>query len=176
MNASPGPKLTLVPVSMAKSGGVVTAGRNFAPKKHLNLAWQTPNNDSAVSVGISMQNTAIVLEELDDVTGVDCTGQASVAVTFSDTEAFNEALTAWGSLNDSFVMITNHMGDCDSELERSFFIADTDTLTSYETNLTIIAQAEKSDLVSTASKLLELYSFFLGFELFDRSVLLNDIG
>lgn len=152
--SSSGPKLSLVPVSTSKSGGVFTAGRNIVPKKNLSLAWQTPNNDSTVSVAVSMQNSAVVLEDIDDVTGVDCTGQASVAVTFNNTQAFNEALAEWSSLNDSFVMITNHLGDCDTELERSFFVADSDTLASYETNLTIIAQAEKSDLVSTASELL----------------------
>lgn len=150
--SSSAPQLSLVPVSTASRGGVTTAGRHIVPKKNLSLAWQTPNNDSAVSVGISMLNAGVVLEDIDDVTGVDCTGQASVAITFNNTEAFNEAFTEWSSLNDSFVIITNHMGDCDTELERSFFLADSDTLASFATNLTIIAQAEKSDLVSTASK------------------------
>lgn len=143
-------KLTLVPVTT--TGGVRTAGRNITPKKELSLAWQTPNNDSAVSVGLSMQNSAVNLEDVEDIVGVDCTGQVSVAITFNNTEAFSEALTTWSSLNDSFVMITNHMGDCDAELERGFFVADSDTLASFETNLTIIAQTEKSDVANTASK------------------------
>lgn len=141
-----------MPVSTSRTGGVATASRRIVPKKNLSLAWQTPNNDSAVSVGINMLNAGVALEDIDEVIAVDCTGQASVAVTFNTTEAFNEALTEWSALNDSFVIITNHMGDCDSELERSFFVADSDTLASFDTNLTIIAQAEKSSLVNTASE------------------------
>lgn len=129
-----------------------TASRRIVPQKKLNLAWQTPNNDSAVSIGIDMLNSGVALEDIDEVIAVDCTGQATVAVTFNTTEAFNEALTEWSALNDSFVIITNHMGDCDTELERSFFVADSDTLASFDTNLTIVAQAEKSNLVNTASK------------------------
>lgn len=146
------PKLTLLPVSASSNGGLRTSGRHIVPQKDLNLEWQTPNKDSAVSVALSMQNSAVNLEDVDDIIGVDCTGQASVAVTFNNTEAFNEAITAWSSLNDSFVMITNHMGDCDAELERGFFVADSDTLVSFERNLTIVAHTEKSDVASTASK------------------------
>lgn len=147
--SSPG-KIQLVPVS--NTNKVYTASRNAVPKKNLSLSWQTPNSDGLVSVGLTMQNTAVALEDVDDVIAVDCSGNSSVAVTFNNTEAFNDALTQWSGLNDSFVMITNHLGDCDSELERSFFVADSDTLGSFENNLTIIARAEKSDLVNTASK------------------------
>lgn len=142
--------MSLVPV--ANSNRFYTAGRNITPQKNLNLSWQTPNNDSIVSLGMEMQNTAVALEDVEDVTAVDCSGNASVAITFSNTEAFNEAFASWGSLNDSFVLITNHLGDCDAELERSFFVADSDNLASYETNLTIVVPAEKSDIVNTASK------------------------
>lgn len=152
--ASPG-KLQLVPVT--NTNKVHTAGRNATPRKNLNLAWQTPGNDSIVSVGLTMQNSAVALENVDDVTAVDCSGNSSIAITFNNTEAFDEALTAWRSLNDSFVMITNHLGDCDSELERSFFVADSDTLAAFASNLTIIAQAEKSDVASTASKDISYY-------------------
>ncbi|KAK7731535.1 hypothetical protein SLS53_008775 [Cytospora paraplurivora] len=142
-------KLPLFPVRNAVQ--INATGRNIAPTKDLNLAWQTPNNASLVAVTLSMQHPAVVLEDIADVTAVDCTGQAKVAVTFSDTDAFSEALSSWSGLNDSFVLITNHQGDCDTELERSFFIADTDTLTSYESNLTIIAQAEKGNVYRTAN-------------------------
>lgn len=145
-------KLPLYPVSTTSTGGVRTANRHFAPQKDVNLAWRTGNNNSLVTVGLSMLNTAVLLEDIDEVVAVDCTGTASVAVTFNDTAAFAEAVTEWSAMNDSFVIITNHMGDCDSELERSFFVADSDTLASFETNLTIVAQAEKSDVFSTAGK------------------------
>lgn len=142
-------KLQLVPVSTANR--VQTAGRHMTPQKNLDLAWQTADEGSLVTVGLSMINTAVLLEDVQDVAAVDCTGQASVSITFNNTEAFNEAVSEWGALNDSFVMITNHMGDCDSELERSFFVADTDSLASFASNLTVVLQAEKSDVASTAS-------------------------
>lgn len=144
------PKLPLIPIP--NTSRVPTAGRNIAPTSNLNLAWQTPDNASVVAVALNMQHPAVVLEDVDDVTAVDCTGQASVAVTFDNLDAFDEALSSWSGLNDSFVLVTNHLGDCDSELERSFFVADTDTLASFEANLTIIAKAEKKDVYSTASK------------------------
>ncbi|KAI3399309.1 hypothetical protein diail_7264 [Diaporthe ilicicola] len=142
-------KLQLIPVANEerKQFGV---GRNIAPTKNLALAWRTPDEASLVSVNMLMQHPAVILEDVDDVTAVDCMGQTSVAVTFSDKDSFNEALSSWSGLNDSFVMVTNHQGDCDAELERSFFVADTDTLASFQSNLTIIAKAEKSDVHSTS--------------------------
>jgi hypothetical protein len=144
-------KLQLIPVPNAnrKAFGV---GRNIVPSKNLNLAWKTPDEASLVSVNLLMQHPAVILEDIDDITAVDCMGQSRVAVTFSDKEAFDEALEDWTGLDDSFVMVTNHQGDCDAELERSFFVADTDTLASFESNLTIIAKAEKSDVYSTAGR------------------------
>jgi hypothetical protein len=144
-------KLQLIPVpnENRKAFGV---GRNFAPTKNLDLAWKTPDEASIVSVNLLMQHPAVILEDIDDITAVDCMGQSRVAVTFSDKEAFDEALEDWTGLNDSFVMVTNHQGDCDTELERSFFVADTDTLAPFESNLTIIAKAEKSNVYGTAGK------------------------
>ncbi|KKY36371.1 putative isoamyl alcohol [Diaporthe ampelina] len=142
-------KLRLVPVSNANRSAF-GVGRHVAPTKNLDLAWKTPDEASLVSVNLLMRHPAVTLEDIDDVAAVDCIGQTRVAVTFSDKGAFDEALTAWSGLNDSFVMVTNHQGDCDAELERSFFVADTDTLASFESNLTIIAKAEKSDVHSTA--------------------------
>lgn len=144
-------KLQLIPIAneSRKKFGV---GRNIAPTRKLDLSWKTPDEASLVSVNLDMQHPAVILEDIDDVTAVDCIGQTRVAVTFSDKDAFDEALEDWSGLNDSFVMVTNHQGDCDAELERSFFVADTDSLAAFESNLTIIAKAEKSDVYSTASK------------------------
>lgn len=146
------PSPPFLPVSRAARGGARSVGRNIATKKNLNLAWQTSEGESEVTVNLAMLSSAVNLEDIDEVTSVDCTGQSSVTVTFADREAFHEARTAWGYLNDSFIMVTNHMGDCDQELERSFFVADSGTLASYESNLTIIAQAEKSDIKSLTSE------------------------
>lgn len=143
-------RMSLLPVS--KSSRNQTVGRNIAPTKDLNLHWQTDDQASLVAVALSMQHPAVVLEDIDDVSAVDCKGQAAVAITFNNTEAFTEALESWSGLNDSFVLVTNHLGDCDEELERSFFVADTDTLASHENNFTIVAKAEKKDVYSTASK------------------------
>lgn len=151
-------KMTLKPV--INKSAIRTAGRHITPKKNVNLAWQTSNNDSLVTVGLSMQNTAVVLEDISEVVAVDCTGNASVAVTFNTTDAFNEAVSEWSAMNDSFVVITNHLGDCDAELERSFFVADSDTLASFADNLTIIAQAERKDVASTARKIIYILDGF----------------
>lgn len=151
------PPLVLFPVSRAARGGARTLTNKIATSKTINLAWQTEDSESEVTVDLAMLNSAVNLEDIDAVTAVDCTGQTSVMVTFADKEAFDEAVTEWGGLNDSFVMVTNHMGDCDNELERSFFVADSDTLASFESNLTIIAQAQKSDIESIASKTHSFY-------------------
>lgn len=141
-------KIQLWPVAVS---GIRTANRHITPQKNVNLAWQSTNNDSHVTVALDMLNTAVVLEDIEDVVAVDCIGNASISVTFNTTDAFNEATSEWSAMNDSFVMITNHMGDCDSELERSFFVADSDNLASFANNLTIIARAEKSDVASTTT-------------------------
>lgn len=157
-NPSSSNRMTLKPVTVKSA--IRTAGRHITPQKNVNLAWQTAGNDSLVTVGLSMQNTAVVLEDITEVVAVDCAGNASVAVTFNTTDAFDEAVSEWGAMNDSFVVITNHLGDCDAELERSFFVADSDTLASFADNLTIVAQAEKKDVASTARKTL-YFSLFL---------------
>ncbi|ROV87996.1 hypothetical protein VSDG_09191 [Cytospora chrysosperma] len=76
------PKLPLIPIP--NTSRVPTAGRNIAPTSNLNLAWQTPDNASVVAVALNMQHPAVVLEDVDDVTAVDCTGQASVAAEKKD--------------------------------------------------------------------------------------------
>lgn len=128
------------------------ATRPIVPSRSVNLQWGPSEEESLVEVLLGMANPAVVLEDIDEISTVDCTGNSTVAVTFSTTDAFNEAVSEWRSLNNSFIIITNHMGDCDSELERSFFLADTESLAMLESNLTIIATAEKTDVASTAGK------------------------
>lgn len=63
---------------------------------------------------------------------MDCSGTTSVAITFSNLTNYQETFATWPSLD--FLLLTNHLGDCDIENERGLYLVnpllfDNDTLT-----------------------------------------------
>jgi hypothetical protein len=110
---------------------------------------------------LALKNPAVVLEHIETVIKVDCSPD-SLAVTFNNSAAFADALKNWDVEGD-FILITNHMGDCDAEFERGFFLAKTIT----SSNLTITVAASKEELPQLAGKnlaciLAPLFSTFRG--------------
>lgn len=70
---------------------------------------------------------------------------------FNDTSAFETTQSAWSAtLNQTFVLVTNHLGDCDEELERGFFVVN--SLSWDKEGLVCTARSKKSDVASTASE------------------------
>ncbi|KAK7402560.1 hypothetical protein QQX98_011698 [Neonectria punicea] len=123
-----------------------TSIRNIVPSKNISMNWGTQGN-GLVNVSLEMNHPTVLLEEIDGIDTVDCE-PSSVSITFSDKDAFAEALEDWSD-DESFILVTNHLGDCDAENERGFFLAK--SITSDSDSLTVVASGEKSDIESTAA-------------------------
>ncbi|KAJ4421751.1 hypothetical protein N0V82_003595 [Gnomoniopsis sp. IMI 355080] len=96
-----------------------------------------------------MDHPAIVLEDVPSIQQVDCDlFSKSIWITFNKTTDFIAVTDHWTSLVDDFVLITNHLGNCDSEFERGFFLADVDTMVITPTNMTVHLFAEPTDAIS----------------------------
>jgi hypothetical protein len=121
---------------------------NIVPSADVSLHYGV-GQASLVNISLSMNYPSVLLEEIDTVTDVTCTA-SSVVVTFNSSEAFAVAVSEWVTGNP-MVLITNHLGACDAEVERGIFVAE--TFVSDETHLTISAAAQKKDIASTAGML-----------------------
>ncbi|KAH6990187.1 hypothetical protein EDB80DRAFT_587363 [Ilyonectria destructans] len=119
---------------------------NIVPCKNVSLNWGAEGN-SFVNVSLEMTHPTVVLEDIAGIESVDCES-GSVSVTFSDKDAFDEALEDWSD-DDRFILVTNHLGDCDAENERGIFLAQ--SITSDSNTLTVVASGEMSDLTNTAA-------------------------
>ena len=114
---------------------------NLVPARNVSLNWGTQGN-SLVNVSLEMVHPTVLLEEVDDVSSVDCEADF-VSIAFNSTDAFNEALANWPR-DGNFILVTNHLGDCDTDNERGFYSVQ--TVTSDRDTLTVVANAEKSDV------------------------------
>ncbi|GJD00785.1 isoamyl alcohol oxidase/reductase/dehydrogenase [Colletotrichum higginsianum] len=119
---------------------------NLVPSNDITLSYGAAD-ESLVSVVLAMKYPSVVLEEVAAVAAVAC-ADASIAVTFSDAAAFAQTSREWSALDD-FVMVTNHLGDCDVANERGFFLVD--TVTWDDASLRVVANAHKSDVANTAT-------------------------
>lgn len=122
---------------------------HIRPSKDISLHY-TSNSATAPNANVNVTHTmkypTILLEEIASLINVDCSA-SSVAMTFNDSSVFSTIRGSW-STNQTLVLITNHLGDCDEELERSFFIAK--KLTWDSKNLVAIANSVKTDIEHTA--------------------------
>lgn len=122
------------------------------PTNNVTLSWGSNDTaDALVQVGLSMNHTAVVLEDVPDVSAIVCTSD-SVRVAFSSRSAFETAQSMWTTLGNHFVMVTNQLGDCDAKFERGFFMADTQTLDFDQTVLIATATVERTDIVGCTCK------------------------
>jgi hypothetical protein len=107
------------------------------------------NDTSLVALVLHMNNVAVVLEDVVDISGVACSN-SSTAVTFTSNAAFDFAVSEWSSSDDVLVFVTNHLGDCDAENERGFFLAS--SVSWDNSTLTVTASTEKTDVGSSACR------------------------
>lgn len=98
--------------------------------------------NSVINVGLTTAHASVLLEAITSVVSVDCAADA-VTVTFDNADDLASAYSEWSS-HPLLVLVTNHMGDCDSEVERGFFTAD--SFTSDASALTLVASAQKSSI------------------------------
>ncbi|KAE8165242.1 hypothetical protein BDV40DRAFT_297839 [Aspergillus tamarii] len=108
-----------------------------------------PSNKPAsgsVNMNLELNHDTIVLEYIDAIRSVKCTDE-SVIVAFKDAAGFEAALQSW-SFENSLILITNHLGNCDAEFERGFFKVD--QIASDESNLLITCNASKQPITEIA--------------------------
>lgn len=142
-------KITLAPVVVNDTISNTTS--SLTPQSNVTLAYGL-NGTNYVNVTITTSTGAVNLETLANLTFVDCSTD-SVSLTFADTESLNSAYAEWRGYQ-ALVLVTNNLGDCDTELERGFFQAT--SFASYETNLTLVATAEKKNITDVACECLLL--------------------
>ena len=122
------------------------------PSKDISLHYTSTSDsvtaDTNVNVTHTMKYPTILLEEIASLINVDCSA-SSVSMTFNDPSVFSTIRGTW-STNQTLVLITNHLGDCDEELERSFFVAK--KLTWDSKTLVCTANTEKTDVEHAAGK------------------------
>ncbi|PSS03507.1 hypothetical protein BD289DRAFT_449585, partial [Coniella lustricola] len=122
----------------------------FTPQYNATLPYSdsTTTSSSLVSVGLTTEHGNVLLESLTSVVSVSCAATGdSVSMVFDSAANLQAAYSEW-SLFTHLLFTTNHMGDCDSEFERGFFVAE--SFTTDVESLTLIASAEKADLGSVA--------------------------
>ncbi|KAF3761571.1 hypothetical protein M406DRAFT_333631 [Cryphonectria parasitica EP155] len=132
--------VTLAPVTVTSDDA-----DSFAPQYNTSLPYGT--DESFVSVGLTTTHGNVLLEGLTSVVSVTCAADA-VSIVFDSADNLDAAYSAWSPF-PYLLFTTNHMGDCDSELERGFFVAD--SFTTDASALTLVAGAQKTDVSSVAS-------------------------
>ena len=125
---------------------------NIVPQANVSLYYGSAKDEEpgSINMTLAMNTPTVVLEYVSAITNVDCSDDG-LSVTFNDTASFEKAMTEWSGLDD-FVLITNHMGDCDAEFERGFFLA-TD-VSAHAPTKTIVVTAAKEELVNIAGMFL----------------------
>ena len=115
----------------------------------LHYASKSTISNASIKVDHVMRYPTIVLEEIASIVSVQCS-ETSVAITFNDYSAFAASQDRWDA-DGTFVMVTNHLGDCDAELERGVFLVS--SLNWDRKTLVCTASSERSDIASTAGEI-----------------------
>ncbi|KAF9881521.1 isoamyl alcohol [Colletotrichum karsti] len=124
---------------------------NLVPAKNVSLYYSAADSEEqgSINMTLALNNPAVVLEQVDAVKSVVC-GDDELTVSFSALEAFDEAVKDWSESEEGFILITNHLGNCDAEFERGFFLAT--GLKSNKDDLSITVAASKEELTNIAGQ------------------------
>ncbi|KAK1714570.1 hypothetical protein CaCOL14_007392 [Colletotrichum acutatum] len=125
---------------------------NIVPATNVSLYYAATDTEEqgSIDMKLAFKNPAVVLEHVNAVSNVAC-GDDELTVSFSSADTFAEAVKDWSdSAEEGFILITNHMGNCDAEFERGFFLAT--GLTSSEGDLSITVAASKEELTNIAGE------------------------
>lgn len=125
---------------------------NVVPSTNITLHYgsndtSVPEN-SSFNITNTMKYPAVILEQIAAVANVTCTDD-SVIVGFSNATVFAAARSEWSSAVSNLVFVTNHLGNCDVELERGWFLVN--DVAFDDSTLSATASCEKSDIASTAA-------------------------
>ena len=123
---------------------------HVVPQANVSLFYDSNTTTGAIHVNHKMKYPTVLLEQIASITNVDCSSDA-LAITFNDSSVFATTQAAW-TADGTVVFVTNHLGDCDPELERGFFVSRS---LSFD-NATLIATASsaKANVSSTAGELI----------------------
>lgn len=143
--------VTLAPVTASPSPDGSSALR---PSVNMSLPYgngggggsddETAAGPVLLDVGLTTSHASVLLETIASVVAVDCSAAGgSVRVTFDNADDLASAYAEWSGL-PFLVLVTNHLGDCDSELERGFFTAD--GFAADAATLTLVATTQKSTI------------------------------
>lgn len=146
-DSSSSSNVTLSPVTAAPSTDGTAA---LSPSVNVSLPYGNSDQaaDSVISVDLTTSHSSVLLEAITSVVSVDCATD-SVSVVFDNADDLNSAYSEWSS-HPLLVLVTNHMGDCDSELERGFFTAN--SFTADASTLTLVATTQKSSITDVGCK------------------------
>jgi hypothetical protein len=119
------------------------------PQANVSLYYGSNLTTSAsININHTMKYPTIILEQIASIVNVDCS-ETSVAMTFNNSDVFATTQAAWIA-DGTMVFITNHLGDCDPVLERSFFLSS--SLSFNNTTLVATASSMKVNVSSTAGE------------------------
>jgi hypothetical protein len=122
---------------------------NVIPTTDVTLSYANATDSApCLNVTLAMKAPTVLLEAVASISVVDCS-PTSVDVTFTSADAFSAAQDSW-PITGNFTLITNHMGDCDLELERGFFYVT--SLTWSTTNLTATARSTAQNISAAAGE------------------------
>ncbi|OHE94079.1 hypothetical protein CORC01_10654 [Colletotrichum orchidophilum] len=125
---------------------------NIVPATNVSLYYAATDTQQqgSIDMKLALKNPAVVLDHVDAVSNVVC-GDDELTVSFSSADAFDKAVQGWSeAAKDGFILITNHMGNCDAEFERGFFLAT--GLTSSKDALAVTVAASKEELTNIAGE------------------------
>jgi hypothetical protein len=129
---------------------------NVVPATTVELFYSPkPEEDKpgSINMTLAMNNPAVVLEYVEAISQVVCDDDM-LKVTFDNSQAFDKAVSTWGEEAEAgFILITNHMGNCDVEFERGFFIANGLTSDALKKEITVTAQKEDLEKIAGTHKL-----------------------
>lgn len=143
--------VTLVPITLP---GIVTTEEALAPASNFTVSYGV-NETNFVNITFTTESGAVVLEDIDTLTAVDCAVD-TVSLTFATVADLAAAYASW-SAYDQLVLITNHLGNCDPEVERGFFLAGDFTI--LPANNTLLASAERCNVSDVACEFFSCSTF-----------------
>lgn len=144
VNATTVSNITLTPIQLPVPAPEVDV---LAPQNAFTVSYGV-NDTNYVNVTFTTESGAVLLESVDTLSAVDCDAE-SVSLTFATAADLEAAYATW-SVYDQLVFVTNHLGDCDPEFARGFFLAG--EFASYAANLTLVATAERTNVSDVACK------------------------
>ncbi|KAI7766317.1 hypothetical protein LZL87_012555 [Fusarium oxysporum] len=135
---------------------------NAVPKKNISMSYgdvEKPRNQTfpalnttapkgAIDMDLVMNHPAVVLDHIDAIVSVECTAD-SVKVQFGKSAAFEKAMDTWSD-DEPFILITNNMGNCKTDIGQAFYLVDGVTTDKGDKTITChAAEQELADIAET---------------------------